>query len=92
VSELGDETGQCFDHKIARQLDRLSTVSANGLHNLQQIPAIAGARRATFAVIAFVAVFDGLWARVQKCWARSQRTARRLQMLQFSKDFAGFLK
>src|SRR5205085_821978 len=39
--KFANEARRCFGDEIARQLDRLSTESANRLHNLQQISAIA---------------------------------------------------
>src|SRR5262249_51099149 len=46
------------------QLDRLSTVSADGLHRLQQIAGIAGARAAAVVVVTLVEVIYGPWARI----------------------------
>src|SRR5262245_29795439 len=42
--EFTNETRRRFDHEFASQLDRLSTESADRLHNLQKIPAVAGPR------------------------------------------------
>src|SRR5262245_7737601 len=63
LTEFGNEALGRFDHEFAIQLDRLSTESANRLHNLQQIAAVAGARRTAVLVVALVQVVDGLRAR-----------------------------
>src|SRR5438128_10779436 len=63
--ELADERRGGFDHEFARQMDRLFTKSADRLHNLQKIPAIAGPRVAHPGhVVALVQEIDGLRARV----------------------------
>src|SRR5262249_53777303 len=56
--EFRDKGGSRLDHQVSGQMDRLSLKSANGLHNLQQIAAIAGARTATFRVVPLVEVLD----------------------------------
>src|SRR5271167_3524567 len=61
-SELADEAVCRFDDEIARQLDRLSSESADRLHNLQQISRIAGPRAAATVVVALVQIIDPLGA------------------------------
>src|SRR5262245_31658216 len=57
--ELADEARCCFGDEIACQLDRLFAISANRLHGLQQIAAIAGTRAAAAVVVTFVQIIDG---------------------------------
>src|SRR5262245_9730827 len=64
ASELGDETRRGLGHQRARQVDGLFPVSANRLHRLQQIAAVAGPRRPALIVIPVVQVLDRLRARV----------------------------
>src|SRR5260370_41367898 len=62
--EFADEASRRLDHELARQLDRLSTVSANRLDDLQEISAIAGACATAVAVIALVQESYGVWTRI----------------------------
>src|SRR5262249_23988595 len=49
--EFADETGRRLADELARQFDRLSSISANCLDDLQEISAIAGARAAGVTVV-----------------------------------------
>src|SRR5688572_27910085 len=62
LSELTDEGSGRLGHQVLRQLDGQSSVSANRLHDLQQIPAVAGARAAVLAVVGVVQEVDRLRA------------------------------
>src|SRR5581483_2424535 len=62
--ELADEAVGRLDDEIPGELNRLSTKSADGLHDLQQISAIAGAWAAAAVVVALVQVIDAVRARV----------------------------
>src|SRR5207237_10259208 len=62
--ELVDETLRRFHDEFARQVNWLSTKSANRLHDLQQIAAVAGARVAPLAIVALVHEVDRFGARI----------------------------
>src|SRR5207244_12605791 len=62
--EFANKAGRCFNHELAIQLDRLSPVSANGLHRLQQIAAVAGTRGTAVVVVALMQVIHGFWASI----------------------------
>src|ERR1022692_1773803 len=62
VSKFANESRGRFGHQFPRQLDWLSTKSADRLHNLQQISTIAGTRTASLDVVAFIQKVHGVWA------------------------------
>src|SRR5581483_2436576 len=62
--EFANKASCCLCDEIASQMDWLFPISANGLHCLQQIPAVAGPGAPIIVVIPFVQVFHGLWARI----------------------------
>src|SRR4051794_11188528 len=62
--EFPDEAGGRLGHEVARQLDGYPSESADRLHRLQQIPAVAGPRVPAALVVTLVEEVHGVRALV----------------------------